>query len=251
MLAIWLQSVFSFTSYHRLRMLSKWRTVFFGVYLLLVGVLVFTLYFAWQLHVQLPQFVAKLPTLTFDQGRLTAPQEKIILSVPKTPYVLVLDATAKNPPTSQEFADKKILAFVSGNQLYMPSVTGVNAQTLPEKLTGTLTPQTIQPYQSSVRAFLQTAAFFGAFFIMGIFLVFSILMAAAVIFFWRGIRRAPVSAGILWRWAFFLQGPALILWFIQLFYGVPLFTFALFILFNIYVQQIFNTLPNSRGKYAA
>lgn len=251
MLAIWFHTVFGFTSYHHLRTLGPWRTALFALYLLLVGVLVFTLYFAWQIHRQLPTFIDKLPALTFEQGHLIGPQEKTTVSIPKTPYVLIFDASAKNPPTAQEFVDQKILAFISGNQLYMPSVAGVNAQTLPEKLSGDLTPQTIHTYEPTIRGFLQSAAFFGAFFIMGIFLLFSTLLAAAIIFFWRGIKQASISRGTLWRWAIFLQGPALILWLVQLFYGVPLFTFALFILFNIYVQQIFNTLPYSRGKYVA
>ena len=225
---------------------------FFVLYILLIGVLIFNVYFAWQVHKELPVFVQKLPTLTFQKGHLVAPGQAVTVSVPKTPYVLVFDAQAKTPPAQQMFVEKKILAFIGEDHFYMPSVGGVSAQPLPEKLDGQITAQIMQPYLPAVRSFLQTAVFIGAFFVMGFFLVFSTLLAAAVVFFWRGLKQLPLPLKDVWRWAVLLQGPALILWCVQIIYGVPLFTFALFILFNIYVQQICNTWPLAGGKkYAA
>ena len=252
MLYIWFSTVFGFRSYHRLRTLGPWRTAFFLLYLLLVGVLVFNLYFAFQLHKQLPVFMEQLAPLTFEKGRLTGPEQALTVSVPKTPYVLIFDTYATTPPTPQEFLDKKIMAFVAQDQFYMPSITGISAQPLPHQLNGSVDAAILQKYLPIIRNFLQSMAFLGAFFVLGFFLVFSILLAAAVLFFWSALKRTTLSRGVLARWAVFLQGPALVLWLVQLFCGVPLFTFALFILFNIYVQQVFNTLPPTGDKkYAA
>ncbi len=252
MLHIWFFTVFGFQSYHRLRTLGPWRTAFFALYLLLVGVLLFNIYFAFQLHSQLPTFLQQLTSLTFEKGRLTGPEQTVTATVPKTPYTLIFDAHAQKPPTAQEFAEQKIMAFITQDQFYMPSLTGIRAQPLPRQLDGSFEGNTLQTYLPSIRSFLQSIAFLGAFFVLGFFLVFSILLATAVLFFWCALKRIFLPRSVLMRWAVFLQGPALVLWLVHLFYGVPLFTFALFILFNIYVQQIFNTLPPMGDKkYAA
>ena len=243
MLGIWFYTVFGFRPYHRLRQAGPWRTVLFAIYLLLVGVLIFNIYFAWQVHKQLPAFAAHFPTVTFDKGRLTAPDTPQSIAIPGTDYIVVLDAGAATPPARQEFIDKKIMMFVTGNSFYMPSVSGMNSQVLPAQLDGVYDVQRLQQYLPKLRTLLQAAAFFGSFFITGMFLFFSMLLAASVVFFWNGLRHARLPVGVMWRWAVFLQGPAVILWMAQLLWGVPLFPFALFILFNIYVQQIFNTLP--------
>ena len=244
MIGIWFQTVFGFRPYHRLRQTGPWRTGFFAVYLLLVGVLSFNLYFAWQLHKRLPSFAAYFPAVTFDKGRLVAPEGLLSVTIPGTDYILVLDAAAKQPPTHQEFIDKKIMMFVTADRFYMPSISSVNSQTIPAQIDGVVDAHRLQQYLPTLRAFLQTIAFAGSFFITVLFLVFSILLAGAVVFFWNGFTRNRLPAGTIWRWAVFLQGPALVLWILQFIWGIPLFSFALFILFNIYTQQIFNTLPH-------
>ena len=65
-------------------------------------------------------------------------------------------------------------------------------------------------------------------------------MAAAVRFFFNVISPRPVSSQAVWIWAVFLQGPLAVLWYIHLWYTIPLFTLAQLILCIIYVQQIFN-----------
>ena len=251
MLAIWFHSVFGFRPYHTLRQTRPWRTAFFAVYLLLVGVLVFNLYFSWQMRQKFPVFLQAVPEMTFEQGHLIAPPDKTSIMLPDSPYQIVLDIHAAKPPTQQEFLNQKIVLFVTEKYFYMPSVAGVSRQPLPEKLTATVTQAWLQKNAPTLRSFLQSMAFFGSLFALTIFMLFSILMAAAVVFFWSGMNRLRVPTGTIWRWAVFLQGPALVLWGVHLFIGVPLFVFALFILFNIYVQQIFNTLPDTRGNHVA
>ena len=48
------------------------------------------------------------------------------------------------------------------------------------------------------------------------------------------------------KWAVFLMGPLSALWLVHLFVGVPLFTLAVIIVCIIYMQQIFNTLPEAK-----
>lgn len=244
MLVIWLQTVFSFRSYHRLGQLGPWRTAFFALYLLLVGSLIFNIYFAWQIHQKLPAFIQSVPTLTFEKGRLTAPAGKTTVYIPGTEYKIIFQAAPGTLPTQQDFAAQKILAWVQGDSAYMLSVGGLSKQTIPSSFSAQITPEWLAKQAPAARSFLQTIIFFGSLLALGFFLVFSILMAGAVIYFWRGMTRSALPIRTLWKWAILLQGPALVLWTVQLLAGVPLFAFALFILFNIYVQQIFNTLPD-------
>lgn len=249
MLRIWFHTVFGFRPYHALRTASIGRTVWFAVYVMLLGIIFFNLYFSWQLRRQMPGFIAHFPTLTFDKGQLTTPGRQTV-QVPKTDYQLIFDNQSALP-SQQDFLDQKIMAFVQKDHFYMPSVTGVNQQIIPAQLNGTVDSVFLTQYAPSIRTFLQTVVLLGSVLAIGSFLLLSILMAAGVVFFWRNITRTPLSGAEILRLAVFLQGPALILWMIQVIWGVPLFVFALFILFNIYVQQIFNTWPLSGGKYAA
>lgn len=249
MLGIWLYTVFGFRTYHRLRHVTPGRTLLFVLYMLLVGVLVFNVYFAWQVHQKLPPLLQQFPAVTFEKGRLTAPDRAVSVSVPGTPYRLVLDAQG-TVPTQQQFLAQKILAFVAGDKIYMPSVSGVNAQPIPPQVDGEISSRTLQSYLPTLRSLLLSVLFFSSFVVVGIFLAFSYFLALAVVFFWRGLTRSTVPPGVLRRWAAFLQGPALVLWIFHLLIGVPLFLFGLFILFMIYTQQIFNTLPR-RGNHAA
>jgi len=218
------------------------------IYLWLMGAIIFNIYFSWQLSRELPVFVRKLPELTFQQGRLITPDTPHTISIPKTPYVILLNTKAQTPPDSQEFLDKKIVAFVTADAIYLPSIFGVNKQPFSPKLDGTLTTQLSEKYIPAFRTFLQTAAFFGSFLIVGFFLLFSLLLSFMIVLTWRTFKRIPIPFSTVGKWAVFLQGPALVLWSIHLIYTIPLFTFALFILFNIYTQQIFNTLPLTGDK---
>lgn len=243
MLVIWFKTIFSFSIYPLLRRVTPWRTAFFALYLWLMGVLVFNLYFAWQVHDKLPVFIRNFPTLNFEKGHLVS-EEKAVIHIPSTDYAILLDSTRQSPPTAQEFADKHWLAFINDNQLYMLSVAGVSSQPIPAQVDGIIDAAWLQEHSSSIRGVLQTMIFMGSFFFLALFFFLSWLMAGSVILFWMGFNRHPMPLGIMTRWAIFLQGPALVLWIVNLLSGVPLFVLALFILFNIYVQQIFNILPD-------
>ena len=248
MIPVFFQSVFSFRSYHRLRVLGPWRTGFFVFYLLLLGVLFFNIWFAFQLTEKLPVFLRAVPELTFEKGVLTSPQEALSVPVPGTDFTAVFDAAAKTPPSRQTFIDKRILFFIAGNKIYTASVAGVQSQTLPPQLSAEVTPQLLEKYTPSIKSVLQAAAFFGSFFALGFFFLFSFLLAASVVYMWSGWKRSPLPAGAVLRWAALLQGPALVLWLVNLFWGVPLFLFAVFILFMIYTQQIFNVMPEEKKR---
>ena len=250
MFKIWYQSIVNFSVYPLLQRASVLRTLLFGLYLFVVGLLVFNLYAGWQIHRQLPTFVQQLPALVFDKGTLVSPEKPLTIAVPSTAYSIRVDAKADSAPTTQQFADEKWLAFIGTNQLYMPGVTGVQKHTLPAQLDGPIA-DILQPHLPQIRSILHVIAFITAFLILGMFFLFSYLLAVSVLFFWRGIRQRAVPMGTIFKWAVFLQGPALVVWMIHLFIGVPLFVFALFILFNIYAQQIFNTLRAERGDHAA
>ena len=250
MLAVWFKTIFSFTAYHQLGKVSAWKTAFFMLYVGLVGILVFNVYFAWQIHQKLPVFIRNFPTITFEKGQLLT-QEKITLSIPGTSQQIILATSSDDPPTKQEFLDKQIALFVQNNRLYMPSMTGVSSQPIPSEIDGKIDTQTLQTHAQTLRNLLQTVICIGSFLLVGAFFLFSYFMAWTLCFFWQGFQRATLPLGLITRWAVFLQGPALVLWIINLIYSVPLFVFAVFILFNIYVQQIFNTLPDHRGNHAA
>ena len=140
------------------------------------------------------------------------------------------------------------MAFVSAGHIYMPSVSGVQGQPIPSQWTLHLTPQLLKEKTSLIGRVIQSLAFFGSVLALGLFLGFSLILAGAVLLLWNGLSRRHLPAAVLWRWAVFLQGPALALWMVSLFFGVPLFIFGLFILFNIYSQQIFNTLPGPQPR---
>lgn len=243
MLAVWIQSLFSFRSYHRLAHAGGWKTGLFALYLLLVGVLVFNIWFAVQVHKHLPDFLRTFPAVTFEHGRLSAPDKAVSAAIPGTDFKLVFDAKAEEIPSRRQFLNERILAFVRADGVYLLSAAGVQKQTLPPQLNAALTPDWLRERAPAIARALQSMAFFGSFIVLGLFLVFSYGLAFFVVSLWNGLTRSALPARQTLRLAVFLQGPALALWLINLLGGVPLFPLGLFILFNIYTQQIFNTLP--------
>ena len=78
---------------------------------------------------------------------------------------------------------------------------------------------------------------------LALFLLFDYCLALGVLFFFNVWRGAALAKPILLKLAVFLLGPLTLLFFIHLWVTIPLFTMAQLILCIIYVQQIFNTLP--------
>ena len=240
MISLYFQSIFSFSAYHRLRTLGRWKTALFALYLLLLGTLVFNVWFAVELHKKLPVLIKNFPSVTFVQGTLTAPVKPITVAVPGTDFIVVFDAQAKTPPSRETFLQKRIMAFVTGNQIYMLSGTGLQSQMIPKQFNVQLNPQKLQEYQPLISSMLQMAAFFGSCFALGLYLLFSFCLAGSLLYLWAGFKRVFLPLPVMVRWAVLLQGPSLTLWLVNLLWGVPLFLFGLFILFMIYIQQIFN-----------
>ena len=170
MLWAYIQS-FWFPSYHRFSHIRTWKTALFALWILLVGVLIFNIYFILQLRAQLPVFLASLPTVTFSQGQMTAPQNRVSVDVPKMDYQIVFDATADTPPDYQTFLDNKIMMFVSKNHFSVPSVSGVQTQPIPTEWNLELTPQWLKENTKDIASVLQTIFFFASFFVFASFLL--------------------------------------------------------------------------------
>ncbi len=242
MLSVLLQTIFSFTSYHRLSRLGAWKTFFYSFYIFLLGLLVFNIFFSIQVNKHLPAFLRRLPPISLDKGTLTEPKEPVSITIPGTDFIFKLDA--QNAPKAQDFSTGKLAAVISGNTLYAPGINGgMQTQNFPPSLTVNLNQDTLAKYTPALRSLLRSAVFFGSAVAFALFLLFSCSMAGSVICFWAVLTANRLPAGVIVRWAILLQGPALVLWMVHLFWGVPLFLFGLLILFIIYTQQIFNTLP--------
>ncbi|MBQ7907908.1 MAG: DUF1189 family protein [Elusimicrobiaceae bacterium] len=245
MLVAFIQS-FWFPFYHHFSRVRAWKMAMFALWIILVGMLVFNVYFILQLNKRLPVFLASLPAVTFANGQMTAPSQRVSVQIPQTPYQIVLDPHAAASPSYQTFFDEKIMVFISKNHIYMPAVSSVQSQPIPTDWNLTLTPSWLQEKQDEIASVLQTIFFVASFFVLISFFLGSFCMAGAVLFLWQGLSRKPVPLPVRLRWAVILQGPALTLWIINLFVSVPLFLFAIFILFMMYSQQIYNTLPEEK-----
>ena len=245
MLWAYIQS-FWFPSYHRFSRIGALKTGLFALWIMLVGVLVLNVYFMLKVRTHLPLFLASLPAITFSQGQMTAPAGKITVSVPDTPYQIILDSKADTPPSYQTFLDDKIMLFMGKSHFFVPSVSGVQSHPYDKTWNAQITPSWWQEKTKDISAVLQTMFFFASFLVLGSFLLGAYCMAAAVLFLWQGISRKRVALSVRLRWAVFLQGPVLTLWIVNLIFSVPLFLFAVFILLMMYSQQIYNTLPEEK-----
>lgn len=241
MLSTWFHTLFHFRAYSRLAQAGTAKTALFAVYILLVGALAFNIFFSVQLGKRLTPFLREFPELTFERGVLTAPDKAVSVMIPGTPYSIRFDASDSPVPSQREFLNQQIAAFVHADRIYMPTAAGVQSQPVPPQMDGKITPQFLLAHQDDIRRVLQSAAFIVSFAGLLAGLAGSVLLAWAVLSLWNGISRAGAKTSALLRMAVFLQGPACALWLLHLCAGVPLFLFALFILFNIYSQQIFNT----------
>jgi len=243
MLFIHLKTLFSFRFYHRLAQLSIPYVVGFVAYLFLLNVIVLFFFTGSFLKTNLPVFLKNFPQVTFENGVLTAPQEAVSAPIPNTDFKIVFDAAATQAPAVEELLKNNILAWVHKNQLYIPSSTGLQIQELPNNLNFTSDQQTIEKYKKSLSISLRFALFFVSLLLLALFLLFDYCLALGVLFFFNVWRGFPLSQSALLKLAVFLLGPLTVLFFVHLWITVPLFAMAQLILSIIYVQQIFNTLP--------
>lgn len=191
-------------------------------------------------------FLKNFPTVTFEKGFLTAPQTPVLAPIPQSGFVIAFDATRQSPPTLAEMTEKNQLMLVNKNQVYMPASTGVQSQTLPPEISFSSTPETLAAHQHEIAAALKVFAFLTGLIFVPFIMLFDFCIAAATGIFFKLITRTPIPNSVIFKWAIFLLGPLAALWYVRLWFYIPLFTLAQIILCIIYMQQIFNTLPEER-----
>jgi len=188
-----------------------------------------------------PSFLKNFPEVTFEKGVLTAPEHPVSISIPGSPAQLIFDASKDAIPPATS-ADTPLI-WVHGNQLLISANGSTQTQFLPSELSFVTSQENLAKYQpvllSSARL---TFAFFSVFLILFI-AFFSFCLAFATGLTFKIVRQIPLPYPVLARWAFFLLGPLSLLWYIRLWVNIPLFSFAQLILCIIYMQQIFNLLP--------
>ena len=245
---IWahLQTIFSFRAYHRLALATRLQCLGFAAYLCLLSLLVFYGFSSGYIRRNLPIFLKNFPQVTFEKGVLTAPAQPVYAYLPDGPFKIEFDTTRKTPPGNRELIEKNILASVAGNTVYMPGSTVVQARPLPATLSATTSQEFLIKNQPFLAGILGVAAFMAALFLIPLTLLFDFFMAATVGFVFNLINHRRVPRAIVLRWALFLLGPLTLLWFVRLWYTIPLFTLAQIILCIIYMQQIFNLLPEEK-----
>lgn len=241
MLLLHLRTLLSFAFYHQLSFVKKRLMVIFGIYLFLLSLLI--AYFAGTAYINknLPLLLKAFPEVTFEKGILTSPDGPVSVSLPDSPVQLIFDASkdAVPPPVSATAP----LIWVHNNQILISANGRTQTQFLPEDLSFVTSQENLSKYQSILLSSARLAfLFFSAFFIL-FMLFFSFCLAFAAGLAFRLIRQISVPYPILARWAFFLLGPLSILWYIELWVKIPLFSFAQLIVCVIYMQQIFNLLP--------
>lgn len=245
---IWahLQTIFSFRAYHRLALATRLQCVGFVIYLCLLSVLVFYGFSSGYIRHNLPVFLKNFPQVTFEKGALTAPGKPVYAYLPGGPLKIEFDTTRKAPPTSQELIDKNILASVTGNSVYMPGSVAVQTRTLPPTFSATTSQEFLTKNQPLLSGILGVAAFTTALFLVPLVLLFDFCLAATVGLAFNLLNGRRVPRAVILRWSLFLLGPLTVLWYIRLWHPIPLFTFAQIILCIIYMQQIFNLLPETK-----
>lgn len=240
------KTIFSFSVYQRLAFATRTQTFWFAAYLFFLSLLVF--HFAADAHIRenLPVFLKNFPAVTFEKGVLTSPQTPVNAPIPQSGFVITFDAARQTPPTLSEMTEKNQLMLVNQNRMYMPSSAGVQSRTLPEEMSFSATPQTLEEHRGDIEAALKVIAFLTALMLVPLIMLFDFCVAACAGLFFKFITRAAVPNTVIFKWAAFLLGPLAALWYVRLWFYIPLFTLAQVILCVIYMQQIFNTLPEER-----
>ena len=245
MLFIHFKSLFSFKFYHRLAQLSTLHTVAFIVYLYVLSVIVLFFFTGAMLKNNLPVFLKNFPQVTFEKGVLTAPDKPVYAPIPHTDFKIVFDTSAQVPPSNEELVQANILAWVHKNQLYIPSASGLEQQTLPNTLNFTSTPEIVEKYKGTIALSLRVALFVTSLLILAILLACNYCLTLGVVLFFNLWKGRPLPRAVLVKLAVFLLGPLTTLFLIRLWVNIPLFALAQTVLCIIYAQQIFNTLPEA------
>ena len=215
--------------------------VFFGIYLFFLSLLL--VYFASgsQIRRKLPVLLKNFPEVTFEKGFLTAPQTPVSFKVPSSGIKLIFDAS-KNAVSPQP-DEQNTLVWIHENQLHFFANGRQQSQTLPAELTFVTSQQNLEKYQDSIALSLRLSTLIASFFLIIFVMSLSFCLAFTTGLLFKFLRNIAVPYVVLARWAFFLLGPLSVLWYIRLWINIPLFSFAQLILCIIYMQQIFNLIP--------
>ncbi len=246
MLWIHFQTLFSFRTYQRLLFVSRGIVAGFAVYLWLLSLIIFYVFTSGFITKNTAIFLKNFPQVTFEKGILTAPQEPVYAFLPGNDFKIGFDAARQTPPTSKELLDNNVLALVVKNTVYMPGADQIQSRTLPDTLSGTATQEVLAKHQKSIASGLKLGALIMAFFIIPFIFLFDVCVALSVCLCFNLITRRFLPNRLLLRLAVFLQGPLAVLWYVRLWYNIPLFMLAQVILCIIYVQQIFNLMPEGK-----
>lgn len=246
MLLAHLKTIFSFRFYHRLAFATRGQLFGFGAYLFLLSVIVFHFFAEAYIRENLPVLLKNFPQVTFEKGVLTEPKTPVSVSVPQSDFKIVFDASLTTPPTLKEMTDSRTLMLVTGDKLYMPGSGGVQSRTLPQTLTFTASQENLEKEKNTLAGALAAVGFLTSLFAVPLVMFFGFCIAGAAGLFFKLLTRSSVPRAVVLKWAFFMLGPLAALWYVRMWINIPLFTFAQVILCLIYMQQIFNTLPEEK-----
>lgn len=243
MLGLHWRTIFSFTVYHRLAAATKWQVGLFVFYLFLLSLLALNLFMGRYLREQLPLMIKNFPEVTFEKGHLKAPQTPVDFTIPKSGFALHFDSALKTPPAKEDFVRHNWAAVVGPDGVYMPAAAGVQKNILPATFTFTTSQAFLAQHKEVLQGTLRAIGFMASFMLIPLMFFYFFCAGMAVGVFLRLIYGVRVALGTLAKWSLFLMGPLCVLWYLNLFIGVPLFTLAVIFVCIIYLQQIFNTLP--------
>lgn len=243
MLGLHWKTIFSFSVYHRLAWATKWQAAWFVIYLFLICFLGLNLFIGRYISDQLPLMIKNFPTIRLEKGRLVEPQKPVAFEIPQSGFYIVFDGGLKAPPSKEDFAAHNWAAVAGPDGLYMPTAAGVQKQPWPASYSFTTTQEFLNQYKETIAGLINAMAFMTSFIIIPLMFLFFFCAAMTAGLFFRLLSRQWVPLSLVAKWAVFLLGPLSALWLVHLFIGIPLFSLAVLFVSIIYMQQIFNTLP--------
>ena len=246
MLFAHLKTIFSFRFYHRLAFASARQMAAFGIYLFMLSLIVFYFFSNGYIEKNLPVLLKNFPQVTFEKGVLTAPKTPVSVTVPQSDFNLVFDASLTTPPTAEQMLKNKTFLLISGNQAYMLSSGGIQQTALPPTLNFVTSQENLNKEKDTLSEALSAVCFLTSLLLIPLLMLFGFLLAGTVGLFFKLFYQSRLPRAVVLKWAFFLLGPLCALWYARLWWNIPLFTLAQVILCIIYMQQIFNTLPEER-----
>ena len=219
------------------------------MYLGALSLLVFYGFAGGVIRRSVPLFIKNLPQLTFEKGKLTAPEKLSYIKLPDGDFKIGFDAARTVAPSNEDLLRQHILLLVTQDTAYMPGAISLQKQPLPPDMTFTTSPEFWSQHQARFIAMLNAVALLAIVFLLPFIFLFDFCLAACVGFAFNVITGKQVSPRDIFCWALFLQGPLAVLWYVHLYCHVPLFAFTQLILCIIYMQQIFNLTPEKNHAH--